>query len=146
MIQGLARALWANNQLATELQLRLAAIKEGSMPGARPDDFHASMNKVRGNAFRQSGAGWPCGVGRLSPCPPPLTHIRPTCLSQGAYSTWSKAALRETEGLLQRQLRLPECNGLLEVTVVRAEQLTLNTKAGWVTRLGAALGEEFDIE
>ena len=47
MTQGLARALWANNQLAMELQLRLAAIKEGAMPGARPDDFLASMNKVR---------------------------------------------------------------------------------------------------
>lgn len=51
-------------------------------------------------------------------------------LFQGAYSAWSKIALKETEGLLQRQMRLPECNGLLEVMVVGAEQLGLNTKAG----------------
>ena len=55
MVQGLARALWANNQLATELQLRLTAIKEGAMPGARPDDFLASMNKV----ICLCDAGWP---------------------------------------------------------------------------------------
>lgn len=48
LLQGLARALWANNQMATELQLRLAAIKEGDMPGARPEDFLASLNKVSG--------------------------------------------------------------------------------------------------
>ena len=69
------------------------------------------------------------GEGHLGPAFASFTSIR-TCMSQGAYSTWSKAAQKETEGLLQRQLRLPECNGLLEVTVVRAEQLTLNTKAG----------------
>lgn len=49
---------------------------------------------------------------------------------QIAYSAWNKAALKEAEALLLRHHRLPECNGMLELTVMEAQQLSVNTGGG----------------
>ena len=49
---------------------------------------------------------------------------------QEALAEWTQTALKETDAHLQRHLRLPELNGILEVTIAGAEGLSLNAKGG----------------
>jgi hypothetical protein len=81
---ALARALSANNQLASELQLQSNLISDGFFPGV---------------SSSEDG------------------------LSTEAYSEWSKSALKEVQALLQRYARLPEFNGAMSLTIVKAEQI-----------------------
>ena len=81
---ALARALAANNQLASELQLQLNSISEGVFPGISSSDDG---------------------------------------LSTEAYSEWSKSALKEVGALIQRHSRLPEFNGALSLTIVKAHEI-----------------------
>lgn len=47
-------------------------------------------------------------------------------IAQVAYASWSKAALKEAEALSLRHRRLPECNGVLELSVIEALDLHVN--------------------
>lgn len=44
-------------------------------------------------------------------------------LSTEAYSEWSKLALKDVQVLLQRHARLPEFNGAMSLTIVKADQI-----------------------
>lgn len=92
---AIARALAANNQIASELQLQFDSISEGQFPGV---------------SSSEDG------------------------LSTDAYSEWSKAALKEVQLLLQRHSRLPDFNGAVSISVVKAQQIYPSDKKGFRLR------------
>lgn len=46
-----------------------------------------------------------------------------------AYELWRQSTLSEVENLMGCQIRLPEYNGLLQVTVMQGQELTM--AEGW---------------